>query len=97
MGILLGLLILLAGLLAWRIDKSSSHAFRLEDLVLDAKTSKASLSKLGQLTALSVSTWGFTYLTLGGKLTEAYMTVYMGAWCGTALTHKWIDNKDTPK
>jgi hypothetical protein len=94
MGVLLGLLILLAGLLAWRADKSEKSNFRLEDLVLDTKTGLASLSKVGQFIALSVSTWAFAYLTISGKLTEWFYTTYMMAWAGTSLAHKWIDQQE---
>jgi hypothetical protein len=96
MGLVLGLLILLAGLLAYRADRSSKSSFRLEDLVLDTKTGLASLSKLGQFTALSVSTWGFAYLTISGHLTEWFYSTYMMAWVGANLGHKWIDQKEKP-
>ena len=87
------LLVVLAGVLLYRASRSPDYQFNLEDLLLDQKTGKASLSKVGQFTALCTSTWGFCYLTVSGALTEAYMTVYMAAWAGTSLAHKWIDKK----
>ena len=30
--------------------------------------------------AFLASTWAFVFLTASGKLTETYLTVYMGAW-----------------
>ena len=94
MGIILGLLIVTAMSLAWRATRSTGSPFDLEDLLLDQKTGKASLAKLGQFTALSVSTWSFVYCTLHGTLTEFYFGTYMAAWAGTNLANKWIDQRN---
>ena len=95
LAIILGLLFLLAGILAHRASKSKESKFSLEDLFLDPLTGKASLSKLGQFTALSVSTWGFAYITLSQHMTEWYMGIYCASWAGANLASKWIDQKES--
>lgn len=88
-----GAIVLLALLGAAWIHRSNNSA-SLADLVTD-KTGRMQLSKVGQLAALVVSTWGFVHLTLAYKLTEWYFTAYMFAWAGANLAAKWMDKQKT--
>lgn len=84
----------LAGvLLAWRATRNQGSRFNFEDILLDSRTGRTSLSKVGQFIALSVSSWGFVFLTLAGKLSEWYFTTYMLAWAGANVASKWINNQ----
>lgn len=65
----------------------------LRYLILDSKTKKPSIHKIGQGLALVVSTWGFLVLIERNLLTEFYFTGYMVTWAGTSALNKWIDNK----
>lgn len=49
----------------------------------------ASLSRLGQLTALVVSTAIIIYFAVLGKLQEWLFGLYIGTWAGTYLATKW--------
>ena len=90
-GIIFGLLLLLAGLSAWRMDRCDNR-FQLVDYFL-GPNGKASRTALGHLTALVVSTWGFVYLTLAYKLTEWYFGLYMATWAAAHLASKYLDRK----
>ena len=48
---------------------------RTETVRLDAR-------KCFEAGAFLASTWAFVFLVAGGKLTEIYLTVYMGTWVG---------------
>lgn len=84
-------LIALAGAIWLHFNKD--NVVSLSDLVAESSTGKLSLSKVGQLAALVVSTWGFVHLTLAYKLTEWYFTAYMLAWAGTNLMSKWLKTR----
>jgi hypothetical protein len=64
--------------------------FDLRYLISDDQR-RPSLHKIGQLTALIVSTWAFVYLVLHDKLTETFYTVYMGIWASVTVLNKWAD------
>ena len=92
--VVFALLVILAGLLLYKASRSSAYRFNLEDLLLDRGTGKASLGKLGQLTALCVSTWLIVYLAIGGHLTEFYFGTYMTAWVAANVTNKVVDQRN---
>lgn len=92
LGIVLALLVLLAGILGWKATRSTKSKFNFEDLLLD-ENNRTSLYKVGQFTALIVSTWGFVYLTLAYKLTEFYFGLYMAAWTGANVANKWVEQR----
>lgn len=93
LAIILGCAFVLAGIVAWRMSRSIAWRFSFEDLLL-GPDDRASLSKIGQATALIVSTWGFVFLTMAGKMTEWYFGVYMAAWAGAGLMNKWINQQE---
>lgn len=91
--IILALLMALAGILAWKATHSTDSKFDLSTAFLDAE-GKTSMSRIAQFAALTVSTWAFAYLTVGGKLTEWFMTAYLAAWVANGIGSKWLDKKD---
>lgn len=93
--ILVGLLIVACYLLYKAQTKPDS--FDLRDLIVDSVTGKVSLNKFGQFVALALSSWGFIYLAVDGKLTEVYFTTYMVSWAGaTVLTKALTPTPPTP-
>jgi hypothetical protein len=92
---LLMLIIMAAALattmVAWH---KSPQAFDLKWLVVDTKTEKVSLSKVGQLAALLVSTWGFVVLIEKDRMSEWFFMGYMLAWTGANLANKMVTKSD---
>lgn len=80
-------------LLSWHLNKTNS--IDLKSLLI--KDGEVSLSKLGQLIALLVSTWIIVYQTRAGLLTEFLFLGYMTAWSGANLASKWIDRGNTAR
>ncbi len=94
-GSILALLILSAVSVMLITSWQRNHPnFDLSD-ILTGDNGRVSLSKLGQATALVVSTWGFISLVAQGKLTEFYFVGYMVAWSATRLTNQYL-GKETP-
>ena len=81
------LIIAFVGVFTYAQLKKDSFDFR--DSLL-SKDGKVSLSKLGQLTSLVVSSWGFTYLVIHDKLTEYYYFLYMAVWAGSNSLNKYL-------
>lgn len=90
MGVVLGLLVILAGMLAYRASHSVGNKFNLDEAFTDS-SGKTSMGRIGIFVALSVSSWGFVYLTLEGKLTEWFMTAFLGAFVLNGGVSKWLD------
>jgi hypothetical protein len=67
--------------------------FDLRWLIVDTKTHRVSLFKLGQLVALLTSTWALVYQTRHDHLTEWLFTAYMIAWAGANVANKFVDRK----
>jgi len=92
--LILGLAVLVLGFMLYKAHFSDS-TFDLKDLIVDSKTNRVSLNKFGQFIALVMSSWGFLYLALNGKLTEVYFTTYMAAWSGITALSKAITAYET--
>ena len=75
----------------WHLDPEFD--FNLQDLMVDHKTRKLSLFKIGQFFALLISTWILIHETRLGRLTEFLFTGYMAVWSGSNLMSKYLDNK----
>lgn len=62
-----------------RRDRSAASQINLEDLLLgdDGKLSKAAAVMMG---AFTMTTWLMIYLTLNGKMSEGYLSIYVAAW-----------------
>lgn len=59
-------------------------------LILD-RPHRPSLTKIAQVVALGVSTWGFVVLTLSGHLSETYFMAYMAVWSGSAALDAYFN------
>lgn len=80
-------------LIYWHADKRTD--FDLRDLMIDVKTGKLAVLKVGQLASLMVSTWVLIHETRAGKLSEWLFSAYMLVWSGSDLVKRYID-KDSP-
>ena len=84
------LLIFMCGVVVtYKATKSKQFKFSLDDMFLNSK-GKTSLAQFSIFTALIVSTWGFVALVQEGKMTEWYMTAYLGAFVLHGLGTKYI-------
>lgn len=96
-GLIMLLLVILAGIMSFKATRSVKSRFSLDEAFLD-RNGKTSFARIGQFVALAVSTWGFVFLTLEGKMSEWYMTMYMGAWVLNGIGHKGLEKwLDKPK
>jgi hypothetical protein len=77
----------------WHNDEETR--FDLTELMIDSKTNRVSLMKIGQALALLVSTWVLIYETRAGRLSEWLFLSYMGCWAGANLANKWLRTKGT--
>lgn len=76
-------------------NRSFTSKLNLEDLLLgeDGKISKAAAVMMG---SFLMTTWLMIYLTLNGKMTEGYFTIYCGAWIIPTVT-KLIKGPSPPE
>lgn len=65
-------------MLRWQ---KSHPEFDLADLITE-RNGKVSLKKMGVAVALGVTTWIMVTVTAQGKMTEAFLALYAGVWCG---------------
>lgn len=84
----------------WKMNQNSQSTIDLADLVtIGGRLNERKVTRFG---AWIVSTWGFVYLIVTGKLTEWYFVGYMAAWVANALIGKAIkdpigEQSPTPK
>ena len=70
----------------WKQNDSRQSTIDLADLVtVNGRLNERKVARFG---AWIVSTWGFVYLIVCGKLTEWYFIGYMTAWVANALIGK---------
>jgi hypothetical protein len=70
--------------------------FDLRAVIAD-DAGKPSVHKIGQLTALVLSTWQLVYLTIHNQMTVEYFGLYMGVWAAAQTADKWISkSRDRP-
>jgi hypothetical protein len=89
-------LIILALLMLW-ILWSLQHTkdnFDLRWVIVDEQTKQPSLHKIGQLTALIMSTWLLVYLALQGKMDATYFGTYMAVWAGAESVNRYLSTRD---
>ena len=79
MAVLLLLVVIYLTIILIKRSRSSSSNLDLEDLLLgdDDKISKAAFVMMG---SFAMTTWLMIYLTLNAKMTEGYLSIYVGAW-----------------
>lgn len=71
--------------------------FDLRWILVDTKTNKVSLFKLGQFLALIVSSWVLIYMTRSGKMTETIYGLYIATWSGVNVLNKLAEKADFTK
>lgn len=81
-----------AGLFAWRVKKKEGPPLDFSDLIVDS--GRISASKTANLVALTISSWGMIVLVVRGGLTEWYFMGYMLAWAGNSVMTHWIKSKE---
>lgn len=72
----------------------SPDSVDLRWLIMD-RPHRPSLTKIGQVVALAVSTWGFVYLFLNNRLTETFFIGYMVTWSGSAALDTYLARNRT--
>lgn len=80
----LAVITLVICIILYKWHNNSANTFDLTDALL-GPDNKVSLYKIGQATALIVSTWAFIIMVQKDKLTEFYFYGYMGIWSGINL------------
>jgi hypothetical protein len=75
-------------LVRWHTEDSR---FDLRHVLIDARTDRVSLHKMGQFVALVVSTMVLWYEMMHSRLTEWLFVGYMVTWAGATLAKRWID------
>lgn len=92
MNVILGIVFIIAIMIAWNIQRDKNNQIDLKDLVcVDGQINEA---KFMRFTAFVVSTWGFVYLIVDQRFSEWYFAGYMTAWAGNALLNKWLNLKE---
>ena len=92
MNVILALIVVVAALIIWNIQRDTNNQVDIKDLIcVDGRINEA---KFMRFTAFVVSTWGFIYLIVDQRFSEWYFAGYMAAWTGNALLNKWLNNKD---
>lgn len=71
------------------IAQRKQDSFDLRWLILDERTAKPSIHKIGQGAALVITSWGFVYQILHNALSDLYLIVYM-SWAGIEVINKMI-------
>lgn len=89
-GIIMLLLVCLAGILSYKATRSTKSKFSLDEALLD-DSGKTSMSRICTFVALSVSTWAMVALVQTDKLTEWFYALYLGAFVVNGVAHKLID------
>jgi hypothetical protein len=77
----------------WLVQRRKDN-FDLRWVIADEQTKQPSIHKVGQLTALIMSTWLLVYLTLHDKMDGTYFTTYMAIWAGAQVANKYLSTRD---
>jgi hypothetical protein len=67
---------------------------RVLEYLLDPVTNKPTLGKVGQMTALLTSTWGFIALVELKSFSEWFFILYMIAWAGAQFGASYLKSKE---
>lgn len=85
-------LVVLAALFIWNIQRDKDNTVDIKDLI--CTNGRINEAKFMRFTAFVVSTWGFVYLIVDQRFSEWYFAGYMAAWAGNALLNKWLTIKE---
>lgn len=89
-GLVLILLVVLAGTLAFKATHNTKSKFDFGEAFLD-DSGKTSMSRICTFVALAVSTWAMVALVQMDKLTEWFYVAYLGAFVVNGVAHKFLD------
>ena len=68
----------------YRVQRNPDNRFDLLDLLMDnGRLSRVAFAFIG---SFAVTNWVIVTLTLNGKLTEGYLTIYVAAWVAPLVT-----------
>jgi hypothetical protein len=95
-GITFGVFLLVFVWLLARLHNSNSSAFLIDGLLVDDR-GKSSVSKLGELVALIVSTWVVVHMSIGNELTFDIFTAYLAVWAANRGLRHFINSKYSSK
>lgn len=92
-GMVISLIVLvaIAALFIWNIQRDRDNQVDIKDLICE--DGHINEHKFMRFTAFVVSTWGFVYLIVDQRFSEWYFAGYMAAWAGNALLNKWLNMK----
>ena len=91
MGIVLTIVIICAVIMLWLWQRDGDNNIEISDLV--CKDGRLDEKKFTRLGAWAVSTWGFVFLIMDGKMSEWYFAGYMGAWVANAILDKYLNSR----
>jgi hypothetical protein len=82
--------LVVATVVSWHRNKAG---FDLTQVITDSTTGRVAVEKVGYMTALAISTWGFVALILHDKMTEAYAGLYMATFAAARFGSQWLATK----
>jgi len=85
-------IVVIALILLWVVQRTKDN-LDLRSLIVDEQTKQPSIHKLGQLTALVMSTWLLVYLALQNRMDSVYFTTYMGIWTAAQAINQWTTSR----
>lgn len=89
----LGNIFFLVVLSKWHVDDGK---FDFRTALLDSSSGTISFSRLGNLTALFISTEIILYEAIKGRMSEWLFSGYLLAWTGTYIASKWSPQTAPP-
>lgn len=92
MATVLLILAVLTLLILYGLQRTKDN-FDLRWVIVDEQTKQPSLHKIGQLTALIMSTWLLVYLALQGRMDATYFGTYMAVWAGAESVNKYLSTR----
>jgi hypothetical protein len=89
--IILLFLVIAAILILIKLQRTKDN-FDLRSVITDSK-GQPSIHKVGQLTALLLSTWLLAYLAIHHQMTGEYFGTYMGIWAAAQAADKFMSTR----
>lgn len=77
----------------WSWHRNKDNNFHLQQVLVDNTSGKISIEKVGFMTALAISTWGFVALILRDKINEWYVGLYIMAFVAGRFGSSWLSVK----
>lgn len=83
-------MLLMMSRLLWRAHTATGNNFDIKYLLIDERSERVSLKKMGALLALITSTWIVLYMTVKGSVTESILGLYLFVWAGVYVTPQTV-------